>query len=170
MYETLPDFHTGEPGTEDILLKQKEEFVLDPGDYGDIQVKMKGKLIFTGGTYNIRNLKSGDDTQLVCQAPGELRISEKFDTGQKSFIRPEDSTAMNASDIVFYVGGINGQTGKLGATPKAAKIGLNNTVFANFYVPNGTLWLRQNSEVKGGFIGKDVIVGINVKVTLDSAW
>jgi hypothetical protein len=170
LYEALPEFHTGEPGTQDIMLNQNEEFILDPGDYGDIQVKLEGKLIFTGGIYNIRNLKSGDNTQLVFRAPSELRISEKFETGQKSFIGPEDSTAMNGSDIVFYVGGINGSTGKLGATPKAAKVGLNNTVFANFYVPNGTLWLRQNSEAEGSFIGKDVVVGINVKVSLKSAW
>ena len=170
LYEALPEFHTGEPGTQDILLNQNEEFILDPGDYGDIQVKLEGKLIFTGGIYNIRNLKSGDNTQLVFRAPSEIRISEKFEAGQKSFIGPEDSTAMNGSDIVFYVGGINGNTGKLGATPKAAKVGLNNTVFANFYVPNGTLWLRQNSEAEGSFIGKDVVVGINVKVSLKSAW
>ena len=56
----------------------------------------------------------------------------------------------------------------MGATPKAAQIGIKNTVFANFYVPNGTIWLRQGTEATGSFIGKDVIVGINSKVALDS--
>ena len=41
---------------------------------------------------------------------------------------------------------------------------------ANFYVPNGTLWIRQNSQATGAFIGKDVDVGIGVKVWLKSAF
>jgi ribosomal protein S12 len=131
---------------------------------------MGGKLIFTGGIYNLRSLNSGDNTQLVFRAASQVRIAEKFETGQGSSIGPETGAAIQARGIVFYVAGINGANGNLGATPKAAKVGLSNTVFANFYVPNGTLWLRQGSVVEGAFIGKDVDVGIGVKVSLNSAW
>ena len=86
------------------------------------------------------------------------------------FFRTEQPcTQVSAADIVFYVAGINGNTGNLGATPKAAKIGINNKVKANFYVPNGTLWIRQDSNVEGSFIGKDIIVGISAKVSLNAA-
>lgn len=167
---TLPPFQTGAPGGENITLAQNEERTLAPGDYGDVVVKMGGKVIFTGGIYNLRSLNSGDNTHLVFRAASQVRTAEKFETGQGAFIGPETGAAIRARDIVLYVAGINGPNGNLGATPKAAKVGLSNTVFANFYVPNGTLWLRQGSVVEGVFIGKDVDVGIGVKVSLNSAW
>ncbi|MGH7451660.1 MAG: T9SS type A sorting domain-containing protein, partial [bacterium] len=81
---------------------------------------------------------------------------------------PNTGSGLSASDIIFYVNGINGNNGNLGAAPKAAQIGINNTVFANFYVPHGTLWLKQGTEAAGAFIGKDVIIGEGVQLTLDS--
>ncbi len=49
-------------------------------------------------------------------------------------------------------------------------IGVNNTVDANFYAPNGTLLIRQKSEVTGALIGRDVSVGTGTSVALDSAF
>ncbi len=167
---TLPPFQSATPGGENITLAQNEEQTLAPGDYGDIVVRMGGKLIFTGGIYNLRSLNCGDNTKLVFHTASQVRIADKFETGQGSSLGPETGAPIRARDIVFYVAGINGANGNLGATPKAAKVGLSNTVFANFYVPNGTLWLRQGSVVEGAFIGKDVDVGIGVQVSLNSAW
>ena len=99
-----------------------------------------------------------------------VRIPGKFDTDQGTYTGPQDTTTLSANQIIFYVAGINGSNGNLGATPKAAQIGIANTVNANFYVPNGTLWIRQNSKATGAFIGKDVDVGIGVKVWLPSAF
>jgi hypothetical protein len=70
-------------------------------------------------------------------------------------------------EIVFYVAGINGSTGNLGATPKAAKLGTGCTAFGDFRVPNGTLWTRENATVTGRLTGRDVIVGQNVTVRRD---
>ena len=167
---TLPEFYTSTPGTENIVVPQNGEYTLTPGAYGDIQVKKNGKLIFTGGEYHINHFNGGDNNLLLFQSESEVRIKDKFDTGKGSYIGPEDTTTHNANEIIFYVEGINGNNGNLGATPKAAKVGINNTVKANFYVPNGTLWLRQNSELEGSFIGKDVDVGIGVTVKLNSAF
>jgi len=99
-----------------------------------------------------------------------VRIPGKFDTDQGTYTGPQDTTTLSANQIIFYVAGINGSSGNLRATPKAAQIGIGNTVKANFYVPNGTLWIRQNSKATGAFIGKDVDVGIGVKVWLQSAF
>jgi len=166
----LPEFKSSTPGTQSITIPQNGVQTLQPGSYGDIQVKLNGKLMFTGGEYHINNFTAGEDNQIVFQSPSEVRIANKFDSGQGSYIGPEDTTTMSAKDIVFYVSGINGTNGNLGATPKAAKIGIDNIVKANFYVPNGTLWIRQNSEAEGAFIGKDLNVGIGVKVRLKSAF
>jgi hypothetical protein len=167
---SLPEFRTASIGTQNINVPQNEEYTLQPGSYNDIEVKKNGKLIFTGGEYHINNITLGDNNQAVFQSSSEVRIAGKFDSGQGSYVGAQDTTTLGSANIVFYVGGINGSNGNLGATPKAAKIGISNTVKANFYVPNGTLWIRQNSEVEGAFIGKDLDVGIGVKVKLNSAF
>jgi hypothetical protein len=138
---------------------------------------MNGRLILTGGEYHIKNLNAGFNTKLLIQSPAKVMISGKFDTNEGSYIGPQNppageagTTALSSKDIVFYVGGINGTTGNLAALPKAAKIGINNKVKANFYVPNGTLWIMMNSEAEGAFIGKDVSVGVGTKITLNSSF
>lgn len=167
---SIPEFKSATPGTQNINIPQNGEYTLQPGSYNDIDVKKNGRLNFTGGEYHINNITLGDNNNVMFQSSSEIRMAGKFDSGQGSYIGPQDTTSISAEDIVFYVGGINGSNGNLGATPKAAKIGIGNTVKANFYVPNGTLWIRQNSEAEGAFIGKDVDVGIGVKVKLNSAF
>jgi hypothetical protein len=43
-------------------------------------------------------------------------------------------------------------------------------VYAQLYVPNGSLWLRQNSVGTWAFLGKWVVIGIGVEVALDNAF
>lgn len=80
------------------------------------------------------------------------------------------ASELGASYIVVYVTSQNGSMGKLGTTPKAAKFSLNSTVNANVYVPNGALWIKQNSTATEAFLGKWAIIGYNVPLTLDSGW
>ena len=77
---------------------------------------------------------------------------------------------MSADEIVFYIEGINGNDGSLDELPKASKVGAESKVKANFYVPNGTMWIRLNCEAEGSFIGKDVKIGAGTIVKLKSAW
>jgi hypothetical protein len=161
---TLPEFKVSTPGTQNINVAQNGSQTLAPGSYGEIEIKKNGRLTLTGGTYHLSSITAGEDTRVFVQSTSEIRIADKFNSGEGSYIGPEDTTTLRANEITFYVGGINGKTGTLGADPKAAKIGMHNTVKAMFYVPNGTLWIRQGSEVEGAFIGKDVEVGIGVKV------
>jgi alpha-amylase len=164
----LPPFSSSPAGTQDIEVAQEGFMSLDAGDYGDIFVRAKGKLLFTGGIYNLRSLDTGDHAQLLFAAPSEVRVADKFDTDSKVYIGPQEGADVFASDIIFYIAGINGNNGNLGATPKAAQIGITNTVLANFYVPNGTLWIRENTIATGAFWGKNVIVGIGADLALES--
>ncbi len=168
LFETLPEFHSGVPGTDNIIVGWNKEVVLDPDDYKNIVIKPKGKLILTGGIYNIQSLDARNYSQLLFRSSSEVRIAGKMDTDFKVYIGPEESTDLNASDIVFFVDGINGMRGKLWSLPKAVQIGVKNTVCANFYVPNGTLWLGSCSTVNGSLIGKNVIIGMNATVELAS--
>ncbi|MCP3938769.1 MAG: hypothetical protein GY708_25760, partial [Actinomycetia bacterium] len=170
VFPFLPPFFEADlgPGVQDVTVNIGESLQLAPGDYGDILVKKNGVLTFTGGIYNVRSLNGGVSVELLFDAASEVRIEGKFDTDQNSIVGPADGSGLAASDIIFYVAGINGNNGNLGATPKAAQIGLNNVVDANFYVPYGTLFLRKNSDAAGAFIGLDVTVGEGVQVWLDS--
>lgn len=166
----LPEFKAASPGTQDITVPQNGSQALQPGSYRDVIVKKSGVLTFTGGVYHLNSFNGGDNVKLLFQGPSEVRIAGKFDTDQGAYLGPRDTTTLSASQIVFYVAGINGSNGNLGTTPKAAQIGIANTVRANFYVPNGTLWIRQNSQATGAFIGKDVDVGRGVTIWLKSAF
>lgn len=166
----LPPFESAPAGVLDVLVPQNGFTTLTPGDYGEIKVKKKGKLVFLGGEYNVRSIDAGQACELLFSDVSTVRIEERFDTDKDTVIGPDATASIDASDIVFYVAGINGNSGNLGATPKAAQIGLNNTANANFHVPNGTLWIRQNAEVTGAFVGKDVILGIGASVAHDSAF
>ncbi|MFC1558519.1 YCF48-related protein, partial [candidate division KSB1 bacterium] len=168
LLEELPPFKTGTPGDENIVVRVKRELVLEPNNYGYINVKTKGKIIFTGGIYNIKALHAGTNSKLVFRGASEIRIANKFNTDLRVYTGPEEGANIDASDIIFYIAGMNGRKGKINSIPKAAEIGMKNKTFANFYVPNGTLVLRTKTEATGSFIGKDVIVGIRTKVALNS--
>jgi hypothetical protein len=170
LVSALPEFKTATPGTIDITIPQGGTQTLAPGSYRDIRVRRNGTLILTGGEYHFNSFDTGDNARIMFQTASDVRIAQKFDSDQGSYIGPEDTTSLSADKIVFYVAGINGSSGTLSATPKAAQIGIANTVKANFYAPSGTLWIRQNSEVTGAFLGKDVDVGIGVKVWHKSAF
>ena len=105
---------------------------------------------------------------MLCKAACTVRIAEKFSLDQKSTLGPDTGLGIGAADIVLYVNGINGNAGKLGSNPDAAKIGQNCIVRANFYVPNGTLAIEQKSSATGAFLARDVMVGENVELTLAS--
>lgn len=166
---TLPEFKSATPGTQDVTVPQNNAIVVQPGNYRDIQVRGGGTLTFTAGVYHLASLSTGDRVRLLFRGPSEVRIAGKFDADQDSYIGPEDTTSLSAGEIVFYIEGINGTNGNLQATPKAARIGIGNTVKASFYVPNGTLWIRQNSRATGTFIAKDLDIGIGVKVWMQGA-
>ena len=171
VFTNLPPFHQAPAGTQNITVPVNGLVTLTAGNYGNILVRKNGKLLFSGGgTFSMKNLNTTNGAKLLFNASTEILITGKFDTDVNCYVGPSNGSTINASDIVFYVAGINGNNGNLGAIPKAAQVGLNNVIFANFYVPNGTLWLRGSSEATGSLIGKDVIVGLNVKVSQESAF
>jgi hypothetical protein len=170
VFATLPPFAEAAPrdGAPDVLVAQGSSIELPPGDYGLIDVDQGGSVVFSGGVYNVREVDAGLATGLLFAAPSELRVAERFSLDQGSVLGPSFGSGLAGSDVIVYVAGINGSTGALGATPKAAKLGLGSTVAANFYVPNGTLWIRQGATVTGAFIARDIDVGLSAEVGLES--
>lgn len=167
----FPVVPTFAPGTENMDIPQQGAATIDAGSYGLLKVRQGGVITLTGGVYDFNEWDVGENVTVNVLAPIEIRVADKFAVDQGSYLGPAPSaTELNATDIVIYVTGQNGNTGNIGATPKAAKFGINSTVIANVYVPNGTLWLRQGSEATGAFLAKWVIVGLSATVTHESGW
>lgn len=152
----------------DVLVAQNGTATLPPGDYGTITAKQNAVVTMTGGIYNVRAIDFGQSTTLKFQGRSEVRVEGKLSIDQDSFVGPAAGYPVATSDIVFFVAGINGNNGNLGSTPQAAKIGISSVAKASFYVPYGTLHIRQNANVTGAFLARDVQVGQGAAIALDS--
>lgn len=182
---TLPEFPEPQPGTENITVYGGENVILQPGNYGDITVRTYGTLTLSGGTYHMENLELFYyKTKILIQKPTEIIINNRLITFMRGYIGPADGCDISAKDIFIYVNGMNNEERyfrgftKYGmhnryrfsrSFSKAVQIGGYNGIHANIYAPNGTIWIQRESRVKGAYIGKDVLIGYSVDITLDSA-
>lgn len=146
---------------EDVTVAQQQTMILLAGEYKDITVGDNGKIVFTGGVYNIRSLIAGADVTLEFDAATQLRISGMFATGPRSSIKPAKKSPATPSTIVFHIGGSNSVADDPNSTPAAAAIGNLNAIQATFYVPNGTLRIGRDAAAKGAFLARDLWVDRN---------
>jgi hypothetical protein len=166
----LPTLPTINPGSTDITVPVNGSQTLSPGRYKNITLRTNSSLILTGGVYQFASLSLADQSRVVATAPVELRIAGRLVTGFNASIVPSANSGLDGRAIIIYVAGINSKNGKLSELPKAAYIGLNNTLTATLVVPNGTLWVDFGNTVHGALIAKDVIVGGGTKVWLENAF
>jgi hypothetical protein len=165
----LPVFPDFAQGTADKTVSANKTMTLDPGSYRNVVVKPKGTLKLSGGVYNFEGLTLQSNAILQFLGRTEVRIKQRLSTAPNVQMIPSGGT-LGAKDLIVYVQGINGSDGDLGSTPEAAALGENNTVKANFLVPNGTLSIGANAKVTGSLVAKDVSVGSNGSVSLESGF
>ncbi|MFL6200116.1 MAG: Ig-like domain-containing protein [Thermoanaerobaculia bacterium] len=170
VFPALPAFLAATPGTANVNVANNGTRTLAPGSYLDLTVGRKATVTFTGGVYHFRSITVDREAKLFFSAASEVRVQQKLGTKTLTTVGPAAGASIDASSILFYVGGINGTTGGLTQTPKAVEIGTSNTVAINLYAPNGTIWLQDGTLATGAFLGRDVDLGIDAQVTLDSAW
>jgi hypothetical protein len=170
VFATLPAFQSASPGSTDVNVAINGSSTLAPGSYRDLIVGRKATVTFTGGTYHFRSIQVDREAKLFFSSASGIRVQQKMSTGIQVAIGPGSGSSATAASIVFYVAGINGTTGTLAATPKAVEVGSSNVVSANIYAPNGTLWLKDQVQATGSFLGRDVNIGGNGQVSLLSAW
>lgn len=166
----LPAVPTFAAGTMDVTVPQNATQTLTSGSYRDLVVHPNATLILSGGIYNFNSWDLRDDAKVYFTSATEVRISNKLGTNMSVKVIPAPGSSIDASNIKIFVTGINGNNGNIGVTPKAAEFGAQNTIGANIYVPNGTLWLKQNAVASGAFLGKWVVIGESAQLTLDSAF
>lgn len=172
IFSSLPAFNTATPSTTtDVSVGTNGSRTLAPGSYRDLIVGKKGTVIFTGGVYHFRSIRATDvQVKLLFSAASEVRVQQKVQTLGTATIGPNTGATVTAAGIVFYVAGINGTGGGLTETPKAVEIGTDNTLTANIYAPNGELLLGDRTAARGAFLARDIQIGPDVQVTLQSAW
>ena len=181
----LPAFLRGLPGTVDIDVGKRQILELDAidGPFGEIRVRPQGILVLTGGEFHIDELDIGNKAAVVVRAPSTLLIKGHFGQDQKAYFGPEH-TGLTPADIFVYVEGGNGTISRndqedgeddgdanpLKASPKAAQVGVQAVFTGNLYAPNGTIYLRQQAQASGAFIGKDLLVGVKTEIQHQSGW
>lgn len=187
----LPPFLHAAPGAVDVEVKKKKIVELAPedGPFGQIKVKQQGILILSGGEYHIDELDIGNKAAVLIQAPTTLLINGHVGLDQQSYFGPENTT-VDPSQITLYVAGENGRakkskdksekgkkedeqnqsTSRLKANPRTVQVGVKAIFAGNVYAPNGTVYLRQQSQSTGSFIARDLILGNNAEVHLRSGW
>lgn len=170
VFSSLPPFLAAAPGATNINVANNGTRTLAAGSYQDLVVGRKGIVTLTGGTYHFRSILVDREAKLYFSAASQIRVQQKLSTRNLTVVGPGPGAAIDASSIVFYVGGVNGTGGGLAATPKTVEIGVDNTVSANLYAPNGTIWLQDRTQATGAFVGRDLDVAVDVQVALDSAF
>lgn len=167
---SLPTVPTFSAGSTNILVPHDTTQTLTAGSYGSLTVKTNATVTFSGGVYTFDSWAISSGAKLYFSAPTEIRIVNKIDTAQNVEVKPATGSGIDASDIKIFITGINGSSGAIGATPKAADFGGFNTIEANIFVPNGTLNMVNQTQATGAFIGKWVVVGQDVEVTRNNGF
>lgn len=162
---TPPEFRESAPGAGNITVSAYQTQNLNPGAYNNIVVYYRGTLTLAAGTYHLNYFELKDDASLICNGPVEIRIKTRFECDEDNFVGPGPDSGYAARDIVFYVGG----TDEASDEP-AVEIDRRSIIKANFYAPNGTVYVENDSQLEGSFLGKVVEIGASTTVSLDSAF
>ena len=167
---SLPEFKLALIGTRDVLVKEGKTLRLTPevdGVCRDIAVSKGGTLIFAPGTYSIRNVKVESKAKVQFEGPTDLCVQKSLLTAKDVVWGPKSLGTATASNIVVYVAGVNGQ----GLISNGTVVfGPSNTIFGNFYVPDGALEFSSQTSATGAFIAKDITLAASVKITLASGF
>jgi Big-like domain-containing protein len=168
VFALLPVFHTAAPRAEadDVSVGAGQTVTLSAGDYGHVTVAATGKLVLSGGLYEVLDVTTVGATgcaqpcaKIEMAGATDLRLAGRLTVGAASFVGPQSGSGVDASEIVVYVAGINGTTGVLGATPSAASIGRDTHLQANVYAPNGSVLVERDVAARGALLGRDVRLG-----------
>jgi len=149
-------------GTTDVMVSRNVS--LPPGSYGKLTVKAGYRLTLTGGTYSFSSVDIGSKSQLLAAAASVVRVAGRMVAASNAVVRPTAPQA--APQLTVYVTGVDSPT----TNQNAAVFGTDTTIIANIYVPSGTLQFGQHSLGRGGFLGRQVDVGNDARLSVQSAF
>ena len=168
IFAPLPAFQTAAPGTLDVSVAQNQSQTLAPGSYRDIVLAANSTLTLSAGVYNVRSITAAKGAALLFQNlasdKADVRVLNQVVTGADSVVAPSDGDPLKAAKIIFYVAFASGPT----LVPEAVVFGKGSTIKANVYAPNGTLLINELSTATGAFLARDVEIGKNAQVDLET--
>lgn len=157
VFASLPPFEAATPGSEDIEVDDGDTLTLPPGDYGALEVKKEGVVVFSGGVYNFEKVKVDKDAVLAFEAFSRVRVAEKLEAKQACRIGPAEGTSIAASDLSFFVG-------------EEIEFDKECIVSGTFYSLDGEIKLKKDIVATGAFVAHEVKIDKNVALNLDSAF
>ncbi len=137
------------PGTEDQRLGKGVELnPLAPGAYDIVKLGNGAKLVLAGGEYSMRLIELRKGAQLLCAAACHISVLERVRVGERSELGPVPP--LDATGVRLDIKG-EGQFPAFRALKRS-------TVAANVYAPGDDVWLGQNGNFTGAFVGEQVLV------------
>ncbi len=170
VFAGTPPFKAGTPGTTDVVVLPDDTLSLPPGAYRLLDARQGARVFFTGGVYDFEAVAAESGVSLLFDAATDLRVAGRFASGPDTVVAPSPGALITAADVVFFVAGANQAALTRGSSLAAAELGVRNQVRANFYVPNGTLQIKNDAEAVGAFLGRDLEIGPHATLSLQSAF
>ena len=169
-YQPLPPLPVDfAPGTEMLEVKKDNPLQLEPGSYGELNIKKDAVVTLSGGLYHFQSWKLENAAAIYVQKPSEIRITGGVEIKKEGFIGPDpDMLEVTAGDIIVYVVAPNGKKGDIKGKPAAVDIGDKSTVQAYIVAPNGAVLLGKEVDATGAFIGRWVDVQGKVLLANDA--
>ncbi|HXI60933.1 MAG TPA: hypothetical protein VNO55_32960 [Polyangia bacterium] len=160
----LPVAAAVSPGTQDLTIMANTTVMIPAnGKFNRVMVQSGAVARFAGGIYQVRDLTVADNARLELLARTEFHLAGRLALGKGTFFGPRPGLALSASDGRIEVSGINGASGSLSDSPKAAVLGANAQVTALILVPKGLLSMGAGVLARGAFFARDISVGDNAQ-------
>lgn len=164
----LPAIPQVQPGSSPISVGPGSVVTLGAGSYGAATVS--GTLRLVGGNYHFSSLTVTEEARVEAEAAVDVRVSTRVSLLRSAYFGPASSSGLSATHVGLTAIGGNGGSGGPGALPAAIETGNESTLRALAYAPNGTFSSGHRSFVTGAILGRDVLVGIDGRVTFEGGF
>ncbi len=143
---TIP-LKTFQTGTQNITVHEDSSYIFSPGNYGDIYISSRAKVVFQSGVYNVKSLKAYDDILLKLDFPanGKIEINSSGDLSFGDRVKTSLTNCDNRYAVSFYSGGTN-----------IVNLGYDGTYYGSFIAPNALVIVHGRSVFVGTIYSKMV--------------
>lgn len=170
VFAGFPPALTRSPGSSNVTIANNGSLTLDEGAYGNLIINKGATLRLSGGGYAFQSITVAAGASIRYAAHTDIVVSGRADFGANAVVSPVDGSGLTPAAMRIQVDGINGTTGVVGATPPSVHVGQSSKILATLYATAGSLILDQSVEGNGAFLGRDILVGHNSRLTLNSAY
>ncbi len=170
VFANLPAVSIRPAGSNNVNVPNGGQITLDAGAYGDLVVGTSATVHLSGGGYAFRSITVKSGGALRYAAPTDIVVNGRADFGANSVVQSETSAGLTGAAIRIQVDGINGSDGALLSTPPSVHVGQGGKMFATLYATAGSMIFDQSVEGNGAFLARDILVGRNSRLTINSAF